>query len=191
MLLVQFACVTLLIFLLNDALSQVQNETAPRNYSVLMVSLSNICRSPMAAAIFRDIVKKRNMNLQWHCTSAGTDTRKYAKAMMDPRAVTTLRKHGIEPTNHTVRPLLSTDYKEFDYIFAMDGANHADLMNRKRYCRGKSKAIIEMLGAYDPQGHNAIRYPYNDRVMEGFEQCFEIANRSCNAFLDKFSKLKR
>ena len=109
---------------------------------------------------------------------------------MDPRAVTTLRKHGVEPTYHSVRPVINADFKKFDYIFAMDGANLADLMNRKRNYGGESKAKIELLVEYDPEGESVIRYPYNDRSMRGFEHCYEIAYRSCSAFLDKFSKIK-
>lgn len=170
---------------------QANEEKIPRNYtSVLMVSFSNLCRSPIAAAVFNDIAKKKGIDSKWYCDSAGIHTRIYSEKSMDPRALSTLRGHGIEPANHTVRMVVEEDFDKFDYIFAMDGPNLADLLNRKSWWRKKSKTKVELLSSYDPEKSSIVRFPYYDRGMGGFEESYEIANRSCNAFLEMHSKSK-
>lgn len=154
--------------------------------SVLMVCLGNICRSPIAAHVFKHLAKEKGVQSQWNCDSAGTGGWHVGEDM-DSRSATTLRKHGIEP-NHTVRQITKADFNKFDYIFGMDSDNIRDL---KRMAPTPMKAELALLSSYDPQGKPKIRDPYYDRDTAGFEECYQIAYRSCNAFLDKFSKPKK
>ena len=151
--------------------------------SVLMVCLGNICRSPIAAHVFKHLAKEKGVESQWLCDSAGTGGWHVGEDM-DPRSASTLRKHKIEPV-HTVRQITKADFKKFDFIFGMDNENIRDL---KQKAPSGSKAQIELLSSYDPEGAKIIRDPYYDRDLSGFEDCYQIAYRSCSAFLDKFSK---
>ncbi|CAG2167327.1 unnamed protein product [Oppiella nova] len=100
----------------------------------------------------------------------------------DSRALKVLKGHGID-TNHRARQLREEDFHRFDYIFGMDDNNIEDINDMKP--RG-SKAVVELLGKYDPQKHTIIEDPYYQRGDQGFETNYEQCLRSCNAFLDQF-----
>jgi low molecular weight phosphotyrosine protein phosphatase len=66
----------------------------------------------------------------------------------------------------------------------MDTENINDINDLKPT---NSKAIVELLGKYDPQNDTIIRDPYYDRGDKGFQTNYQQCLRSCNAFLDQFN----
>ncbi|KAG0424307.1 hypothetical protein HPB47_028465 [Ixodes persulcatus] len=76
------------------------------------------------------------------------------------------------------------DFRDFDYIFAMDNANLNDL---KDLAPKGSKAKVVLLGKYDPEGQTIIRDPYYDSGSQGFEEVYAQCLRCCNAFFDQLS----
>ena len=84
---------------------------------------------------------------------------------------------------HRARQLCQDDFTRFDYIFGMDDNNISDINNLKP--KG-SKAVVELLGKYDPKGQTIIEDPYYESGDEGFETNFQQCMRSCAAFLDQF-----
>lgn len=149
--------------------------------SVLFVCLGNICRSPIAASVFRHLVKLRKVEDGWIIDSAGTGSWHVGETM-DSRSARVLTSHGID-TKHTVRQVTKDDFNKFDYIFGMDESNIRDL---KAKAPKNSKAKIALLGSYDPQGDTIIQDPYYDNDLSGFERCYEQCYRSGSAFLDTF-----
>ena len=67
----------------------------------------------------------------------------------------------------------------------MDDNNIEDINDVKPK---NSKAVVELLGKYDPQKQTIIEDPYYERGNKGFETNYEQCLRSCNAFLDQFHK---
>lgn len=160
-----------------------KKDEGNRVKSVLMVCSTNQCRSPIAAAVFRDLVYKRNISHQWHCDSAGIYVNSpEARWPMDKRARSTLLNHKIYDIKHAAREVKKDDFNTFDYMLGMDEANVEDLMEK---APAGSRAKIELLSMYDPRGSEYIRHPYYDEDTKGFEECFKIAHRSINVFLDK------
>lgn len=155
------------------------------NNSVLMVCFSNYVRSPIAAAIFKDLAKKKGVDSQWYCDSAAIVAAD-SDYDMDPRAKIILQKHGIQPEN-TPREVTREDFFRFDYMLAVDEYDFDELKIKSPFgCTAK----MELLTSYDPEGAEMImREPHTDN-MEWYETCYQIAYRSCNAFLDKFSKIE-
>lgn len=147
-----------------------------------MVCLGNICRSPIAEAVFWDEVKKRELTHEWFVDSAGT-CGFHVGSSPERRARSTMEKHGIE-YNHSARVLDTEDFYKFYFILGMDHENVRDIMNE---APSDSKAVIHMFGDYDPLEKGIIRDPYYDPASEGFETCYQRCLRCVQTFLDKYS----
>ncbi|XP_006626455.1 low molecular weight phosphotyrosine protein phosphatase isoform X2 [Lepisosteus oculatus] len=151
--------------------------------SVLFVCLGNICRSPIAEAVFRKMATDRGVVGNWFIDSGAVSDWNVG-CSPDARALACLRKHGIE-TNHRARQVTKDDFTTFDHILCMDESNLRDL-NRKANQVKNSSAKIELLGTYDPEKQLIIKDPYygND---EDFETVYEQCLRCCKAFLEEYS----
>ncbi|EGW02416.1 Low molecular weight phosphotyrosine protein phosphatase [Cricetulus griseus] len=88
--------------------------------SVLFVCKGNICRSPIAEAVFRKLVTDENVSDNWAIDSSAVSDWNVGRPP-DPRAVSCLRNHGIS-TAHTARQIIREDFATFDYILCMSWA---------------------------------------------------------------------
>lgn len=148
--------------------------------SVMFVCLGNICRSPMAEAVFKEAAKQKGVDNKWYAESAGTGGW-HVGCSPDDRTMTVLRDNNIQ-FKHSAQQLTTEDFNRFDFIFGMDQSNMNDL-NRKKP-KG-SKAQLLLLGSFDPSGDSIIQDPYYDSDTKGFEKCYQQCMRSCISFLDK------
>ncbi|KAL3272011.1 hypothetical protein HHI36_022477 [Cryptolaemus montrouzieri] len=149
-------------------------------HSVLMVCFSNMCRSPIAEAVFKHLIKKAGIGSKWKVDSAAISANHIGEKAND-RALLTLRNHKV-PYNSKARQVNASDFEEFDYIFGMDSKNISDL---ERMAPENCKAKIGLLGAYDPQKELIISDPYFDSNFAGYEKCYQQCLRSCTAFLEQ------
>ncbi|XP_022256075.1 low molecular weight phosphotyrosine protein phosphatase-like isoform X2 [Limulus polyphemus] len=147
---------------------------------MLVDGSGNICRSPIAEAVFAHIAKQRGVLDQWVIDSAATGDW-HVGCQPDKRARNCMKKYGIE-MNHKARLVYEDDFNNFDYVFGMDENNINDL---KEIAPRSYTAKLELLGKYDPEGELIIEDPYYDRGDEGFEKVYEQCIRCCNNFLDK------
>ena len=89
---------------------------------VLFVCLGNICRSPMAEFVFRDMAKKQGLAEQFHIASAATSSEELGNPVH--RGTTDkLREYGISTRGKYAVQLKKKDYKEYDYILGMEYRN--------------------------------------------------------------------
>lgn len=95
---------------------------------VLFVCLGNICRSPMAEFVFKDIVKKAGLENEFYIESAATSTEAVGETM-HYGTVQILKENNIEFGNKISRQLTKADYEKFDYILGMESRN---IVNIKR-----------------------------------------------------------
>ncbi|XP_011300606.1 low molecular weight phosphotyrosine protein phosphatase-like isoform X3 [Fopius arisanus] len=146
---------------------------------VLMICLGNICRSPIAEAVFADYISKNNLTDTWEVDSAALIGYHTGKSP-DHRAMSTLRDSGITNYSHRARPITEDDFNKFDWIFGMDRQNITALEEMQPV---GSKAKIELLGYYDPKGETLIRDPYYDSHSDGFLKAYQQCVRSVEAFL--------
>lgn len=95
-------------------------------HKVLFVCLGNICRSPMAEFVMKDLVKKANVSQQFEIASAATSREELGNPVYPP-ARQELAKHGIGCSGKTARQITKEDYEYYDYIVAMDYSNVRNL----------------------------------------------------------------
>ncbi|XP_016139469.1 low molecular weight phosphotyrosine protein phosphatase isoform X2 [Sinocyclocheilus grahami] len=155
----------------------------PSGRSVLFVCLGNICRSPIAEAVFRKMATDNGVVDKWVIDSGATSDWNTGSSP-DSCGLACLRKHGIE-TDHRARQVTKDDFMTFDHILCMDESNLRDL-NKKASSVKNSKAKIELLGSYDPEKHLIIQDPYYGSDKD-FETVYEQCVRCCKAFLEQHS----
>ncbi|KAI3388124.1 hypothetical protein SNEBB_001184 [Seison nebaliae] len=148
-------------------------------HSALFVCLGNICRSPTAEAILKDLVKKKKVESEWFIDSAATSRYQIG----DPiyyKSRKVLEKNGLS-TNHRARQITNDDYRQFEYIFGFDDENMANLERMKPT---NSTARLVLLSEFDPKNTGAIEDPYYGYDDSCFDVVYEQCYRACSAFLD-------
>lgn len=89
---------------------------------ILMVCHGNICRSPMAEYVLKDMVKKLGIESQFYIDSAATSTEEIGNGVHHGTR-RKLSEVGIPCGNHRAVQLTKKDYEEYDYLIGMDSAN--------------------------------------------------------------------
>lgn len=90
--------------------------------SILMICHGNICRSPMAEFVMKDLVKKANMETDFYIASAATSSEELGNPVhRGTRAK--LAEHGISTAGKVAIKLTHEDYDEYDYLIGMDDWN--------------------------------------------------------------------
>lgn len=109
--------------------------------NVLFICHGNICRSPMAEFVMKDLVKKAGLEKEFQIDSAATSREEIGNPVYPP-ARRKLAEHGISCEGHAARQLTRQDYEKYDYLVGMDAAN---LRNMLRICGGDDEGKISLL----------------------------------------------
>ena len=146
---------------------------------VLFVCLGNICRSPMAEAIFRKLVDEEGLRDRFSCDSAGTSAYHIGE-LSDARATLQLKSKGII-TSHRARQFTKEDVLSFSHILAMDRSNYEDI----KHIAGSRPTGLNLIRTYDPKGRDEdVPDPYYGG-QDRFEYVYEILLRSLRNFLQQ------
>ena len=89
---------------------------------ILFVCHGNICRSPMAEFMFKDMVKKRNIADDFYIESKAVSQEEIGNDIYPP-AKRKLREKGIEFSSHQASQIRREDFSNYDYILVMDSSN--------------------------------------------------------------------
>lgn len=146
---------------------------------VLFVCLGNICRSPLAEAIFMKKVQDKGLSDQFVAASCGT-ANYHVGDPPDPRTIKNALSNNTT-INHVGRQLHHTDFEEFNYILAMDEKNISAIRKQPNAHLYSDK--IQLMRAYDPQqSGQAVPDPYYGTEKD-FQEVFDILDRSIDQFL--------
>ena len=124
--------------------------------SVLFVCHGNICRSPMAEFVMKDLVKKAGLEGQFYIESAATSTEEIGNPVYPP-ARRELAEHGIGCAGKRARQMVRDDYQRFDLLIGMDRAN---LRNMERICGGDPQGKIHLLLGYAGRPGQEVADPW-------------------------------
>ncbi len=152
---------------------------------ILFVCLGNICRSPLAHAVFEHKVNERGLSDKFEIESCGTGSW-HVGELPDPRMRKEAQKHGINMT-HLGRTLQVMDLEYFDWILPMDRSNMGVLLTK---ALPEFKDKIKLFRHFDPESTDdfaEVPDPYYGGD-EGFRLVYDIVDRTCDNLLDKLSK---
>lgn len=139
----------------------------------MFVCHGNICRSPMAEFIMKKIVKDNNMENLFHIESSATSTEEIGNPVYPP-AERILAEHGISCSGKFARQMTFADYKNFDYIIAMDYNN---LRNIDRIIGSDTDNKVHLL-MYYTGNQRSVSDPWYTR---DFQTAYDDINEGCKA----------
>ena len=150
---------------------------------ILFVCHGNICRSPMAEYVMKDLVKRAGLEGAFEIASAATSYEEIGNPVYPP-ARRELQKHGIGCAGHAARHMEKSDYAYYDFLVGMEPVN---LRNMARICGGDPEGKIRLLMSFAGRDE-AIDDPwYTGRFSEVYAQIAE----GCAAMLDALRPEKR
>lgn len=153
-----------------------------KKFRVMFVCLGNICRSPMAEFVFRDLVTKAGLEDQFVIASAATSTWELGNP---PHYGTQeeLKKHGISCGGKRAVLLKAADYDKYDLILGMDRENIRDM---KRLFNGDPEGKVHLLKEYSTGGE------VDDPWYSGdFQTTYNDVSLACNNLLNDLKQKLR
>ena len=149
-------------------------------YKIMFVCHGNICRSPMAEFVFKNMVEKAGLSDSFKICSAATSTEELGNPVYSP-ARKIMAEHGISCAGKTSRQMTEGDYEYYDYIIAMDVNN---LRNMRRFVGTDPQNKVSLL-----MEHTGISRDVKDPWYTGdFVATWDDVNAGCKALLKKLKK---
>jgi low molecular weight phosphotyrosine protein phosphatase len=153
--------------------------------SVIFVCLGNICRSPLAEAVFR----ARTAALpQMGAVDSAATAGYHPGESPDERTLAVLEEHGITGYGHAARTIRPDDFVAFDYVLAMDRQNLRDLLRvRDRVAAaagGRPVAKTMLFGDFGGTKGEQVADPYYGG-RGGFERAYEQMVRFTDGFVQE------
>lgn len=144
---------------------------------ILFICHGNICRSPMAEYIMKELVKREDVADDWEIESAAVSREEIGNPVYPP-ARRKLSEHGIDCSGKRAHQLLKSDYEKYDLLIGMD---HANLRNMQRICGG------------DPDGKMHLLMDFTNRPGEvadpwytgDFDTTWRDVEEGCQGLLQK------
>ena len=143
---------------------------------ILFICLGNICRSPMAEFVMKDLVEKAGLSGQFEIASAATSTEEIGNPVYPP-ARRKLAEHGICCAGKTARQMTRRDYETYDYLVAMDRNN---LRNMVRFVGSDPEHKVSLLMDYTSRPGDVADPWYTG----DFEATWQDVLEGCTALLD-------
>lgn len=148
-------------------------------FRVLFVCMGNICRSPTAHGVFRDMVRQAGLEAQVLVDSAGTHNY-HPGEPPDPRSQRHARRRGYDLSELRARALVAADFEQADLILVMDEDNLGISMRR---CPQAHRAKLRKLASYCRRHQSAqVPDPYYGS-HDGFEHVLDLVEDACESLL--------
>lgn len=143
---------------------------------ILFVCHGNICRSPMAEFVMKDLVQKAGLADQFYIESAATSTEEIGNEVYPP-AKRKLAEHGIGCKGKKARQMRDNDYSRFDLLIGMDEWN---IRNMTRICGGDPEGKIHKLLDYTKRKGDVADPWYTGN----FEATWQDVTEGCQCLLN-------
>ncbi|MBS1200212.1 MAG: phosphotyrosine protein phosphatase [Proteobacteria bacterium] len=153
-------------------------------HRILFVCMGNICRSPTAEAVFREIARREGQDLLVEVDSAGTHAYHVGEPP-DSRAIIAARRRGIAMEHLRARLVARDDFLRFDYLLAMDEQN---LEHLRRLAPAGHRAELRLFLDYAPgAGQRDVPDPYYGGET-GFEQVLDLVEEASRGLIAALRK---
>ena len=142
---------------------------------ILFVCHGNICRSPMAEFVLKQLIKEQGLEQHFLIDSAATSTEEIGNGVHHGTK-RKLAEVGVSCLNHKAIQMTRTDYEAYDYLIGMDSAN---IRNMQRICGGDADCKI----------HRLLDFTMNERDIAdpwytgNFDKTYEDIDEGCRALL--------
>ena len=147
---------------------------------ILFVCLGNICRSPMAEFVMKDMVKRAGAADQFEIASAATSREEVGNPVYPP-ARQKLAEHGISCKGKTARQLCAEDYSYYDLLIGMEKVN---LRSMQRICGGDPEGKMHLLLDGTANPHDVADPWYTG----DFDAAWHDIEIGCRSLLEKLTK---
>ena len=145
---------------------------------VLFICHGNICRSPMAEYVMKNLVKKAGLEDRFQIASEATSREEIGNPVYPP-ARRKLAEHGISCSGHAARQLRNSDYEEYDLLIGMDRAN---LRSMYRICGGDFNDKMHLLMEYVGRPEQEVADPW---YTDDFDATWRDVLAGCQGLLDQ------
>lgn len=144
---------------------------------VLFVCLGNICRSPMAEYVFKNMVKEKGLEKEFYISSAATSNQEQGNRM-HYGTKRKLEEENIPYGNHIARKMTKLDYEQYDYIIGMEEINVINIM--RIVGEDKEQKVSKLLNFTSDKSKD-IADPW---YTGNFDKTYEDIVEGCTALLD-------
>ena len=145
---------------------------------ILFVCHGNICRSPMAEYVMKDLVRRRGLGDCFEIASAATSREEIGNPVYPP-ARRMLEQHGISCAGHRARQMTKQDYAYYDMIIGMD---HANIRNIQRISGGDPEGKISLLLDHTHRKGQEVADPW---YTGNFEETWDDVILGCETLLNE------
>lgn len=149
---------------------------------ILFICHGNICRSPIAEYVMKNLVQKHHLESCFEISSAATSTEEIGNPVYPP-AREELNRHGISCAGHHARQVTRADYDYYDYLIVMDRMN---LRNLNRIIGSDPQGKVSRLLSFTGQSGDIEDPWYTGAFSEVYGQILE----GCSALLAQTGKTK-
>lgn len=146
--------------------------------NILFICLGNICHSPMAEFVMRDLVEKAELSARFSIASAATSREELGNPVYPP-AQRKLAEHGIACEGHAARQLTRADYEAYNLLIGMDRSNLHDI---ERICGGDLEEKVHLLMEYAGRPGGEVADPW---YTSDFEATWRDVLAGCRGLLDE------
>lgn len=151
--------------------------------AILFVCLGNICRSPLAEGVFRNVVAERGLEHAFHIESAAIGDW-HVGSPPDPRSIDIASQFGVDISGQRARQIEPDDFSRFDLVFGMDRANVRALRQKApRATRDRIHLFLE----YALGRAQEVPDPYYGSG-EHFAAVYQTIREACEALATKLSE---
>ena len=153
--------------------------------NVLFICLGNICRSPMAEAVMKDLVKKEGLEDKITIDSAGTGKWHVGKPPHEgTRRI--LDRYSISYKGQKARQLTAEDLSRYDYLIGMDSENVGNIRRLAGY--KKTGTIQRLLDYLEDSPVTDVPDPY---YTGNFDEVYEMVSKSCVNLLNEIKQVHK
>jgi protein-tyrosine phosphatase len=149
---------------------------------LLFICAGNICRSPMAEAVFRHLAAEAGLADHFEIDSAGTGGWHLGE-LPHPKTRAILEEQKISYDGQQARQIQQDDIEHYDYLVVMDSENYQDVAALARQAEGAPGELVRLLDFADPQVTNGLSDVPDPYYVGGYDAVYTLVRSGCQGLL--------